>query len=179
MYHITLYDGDTYEISDQEADVVKSAMIAKEMVQVGSTVFSATAIKKLAPANRFGPENTSQLSLEASDVFGIEAGIQASPPSFWKEVLMLNKQRKGKHTWYFAPAVEWGRRESGFSEPKDIFAFLDTEPSAIAGINRPDIRFLEHKKWVREESKRFFGSEPGIAYRMLIRLMDLDRVRTA
>ena len=138
-YVAITHDGQQYRFPESALSLVEGAMANKTPVRIAGSVVSGSSISHVDKLGkgRFGPENTSQLSLEAGDLFALEDGIKASPDGFWKTVFLLNKSRLGKSPWYYAKAVEWGRREAGVSEPAEIFAFLDSEPELTKARNVP------------------------------------------
>lgn len=176
-YAAITHDGQQYRFPASALPLVEAAMANKTPVRIAGSVVSGSSISHVDSLGkgRYGPENTSQLSLDAGDVFALEDGMAASPPSFWKEVLNLNRTRKPGQPWYYAQAVEWGMRESGLSDPQGIFDFLASEPELAGDRNRPDLRQLDNRKWVRDESARFLATEDGMKYRSMVRGMDLDR----
>lgn len=118
-------DGGQYLFAAGALETVKHAMKTGQVVDFKDGAVQGSSISRYGRNQSAGPANTSQLQLDAGDVFS-----QSPVPGFWQQILRLNQARKDQSTllpWLYAPFIEECRTLSGITDPLELFAFITAE----------------------------------------------------
>ncbi len=138
-YVAITYDNQHYQFDQAALPKVEKLWESGSVIPFKEGRVKGGDIRRIEPLrSRQEVNQTSRLNLleTGKEIFLLNG--QAGAKTFWQECLSLNFERKGRgKEWFFNQAIEKGIKESGFSKPKDIFDFLETEWDSFKSHNVP------------------------------------------
>lgn len=156
-------DGGQYLFAESALDAVKYAMKSGTTIEFKEGLVQGTSIARYARNHSAGPMNTSQLQIEAGEIF-----TKSAIPGFWQTILKLNQERKGqsaKLPWLYAAFIEKCRELSGITDSQELVKFITEEWENLpTDLNTPQPDSSSFKRENKRIRDAFFATEEGQEY---------------
>lgn len=162
-YAAYLFDG-TYRTFDVSAKaIVEKAILEKLPVRLEGELVQGSAISRIEKL-RDSAIGGSELRLVAEEVFTRPNGNKF----FWERIIEINRVREiaGK-PWAFARAIQFAKRESGFTSPDEVMAFLEAEWETVKEYNVPSPKNPDSE--ARRQIHEYLVTDAGKNYLQFMR----------